>query len=67
MGNAIKLQKSYRFRSGAMLLPYITQNTALSTDGYSLKICYHTRVKIPVLDISYTPPPQYFVRGPCCY
>jgi len=58
MGIAIKLQKLYRFRSGAMLLPYITQNTALSTDGYALKICYHTRVKVPAVDVSNTPPPQ---------
>jgi len=37
MGIALKLQKLYIFRSVAMLLVYITQNTALSADGFSLK------------------------------
>jgi len=29
----MKLQKLYRFRSGAMLWPYVTPNPALSTTG----------------------------------
>jgi hypothetical protein len=67
MGIAIKLQKLYIFRNEAMLLPYVSQNTALSTAGYSLKICYHTKVKIPIVNVSNTTPPHYFVRAPCCY
>ena len=52
---AIKLQILYRFCSGAMILPYVAQRTVLSTAGYSLKICYHTGVQIPILNVSNTP------------
>jgi len=67
MDIAIKLQKLYRFCKGAMLLHYVTQNTALSTAGYSSKICYHIIVQNVIVNVSNTPPPQYFVRAPCCY
>jgi hypothetical protein len=59
----IKLQKLNRFRSGAILLLYIIQDTALSKARYFLNICYHSRVQIPTVNVSNSQPTTIF--RPC--